>query len=158
MDHSRGFSVQSLRLMILYTSSWHHLVIPSHHHSLTPPPKSYRWGSERVGWCVIKMYTGLWSISLMVLITQSWHSFIMSIIMIVYSRRHKNGDVSVPFHSVPLKRNVSSAVCRFITSTPPVYFCSVSVPFRMQYERGSTPRPCPLITRCKKILVESRTF
>ena len=68
--------------------------------------------------------------------------------------------VTFPFRSVPSKRNASSAVCRFITCTPPVYFrsVSVSVPFRMR-ECGSTPRPCPLIARCKKkILVESQTF
>ena len=72
-----------------------------------------------------------------------------------YSRRHKNGDVSVPFRSVPSKRNASSAVCRFITSTPPVYFRSVSVPFRMR-ERGSTPRPCPLPVRSPLPLLSRR--
>ena len=55
------------------------------------------------------------------------------------------------FRSVPSKRNTSSAVYHFITSTPLVYFSSISVLFRMR-ERGSTPRPCPLIARCKKFL------
>ena len=83
----------------------------------------------------------------------------------IYSRRQKNHDVSVPS-----KRNASFAVCRFITSTQPMYFHSVSVlfPFCVGWpcasawiamrECSSTPCPCPLIARCKKILVESRTF
>ena len=39
--------------------------------------------------------------------------------------------VTFPFHSVPSKRNASSAVCRSITCTPPLHFRSVSVPFRL---------------------------
>ena len=44
--------------------------------------------------------------------------------------------VTFPFHSIPCKRNASSAVCRSITRPLPAYFRSVSVPFGPVHARA----------------------
>ena len=67
------------------------------------------------------------------------------------------------FRSVPCKRNASSAVCRSITRSPPLYFRSVR-PWLLVLAHecvNEVPRPCLFIrsiSKCKKIkLEESRT-
>ena len=60
--------------------------------------------------------------------------------------------VTFLFCSVLSKRNASSAVCRFITSTPLVHFRSVSVPFRMRARMRQYTTPMSVDREVQKFL------